>query len=216
MSALWTGLTGWQAGDSGTSIRPSGRLRSVPDTPPRLARRPFAIVLIILFGVGMTGLLMLNTTLQNQAFESRTLNRQATELAHVEVDLQTQLDAIAAAPELARRASDLGMRANPKPAFLVVPSGKVIGKPYRVKGDELPGLIVKTKRELAADDAAAAAKRARKAADKVVAARAEALQAERKAIDEAEAKARAEKATEAQSKTDQKAKKNTSSSRGNR
>ena len=61
------------------------------------------------------------------------------------------------------------MRANPKPAFLVVPSGKVIGKTYRVKGNEMPGLIVKTERELASDDAMAAAKRARKAADKAAA-----------------------------------------------
>jgi hypothetical protein len=221
VSALWTGLTGWQAGDPGTSSGPTGRLRSVPEAPPRLARRPFAIVLIILFGVGMTGLLMLNTTLQNQAFESRTLNRQATELAHVEVDLQTQLDAITAAPELARRASDLGMRANPKPAFLVVPSGKVIGKPYRVKGNEMPGLVVKTERELAADDAAAAAKRARKAADKVVAARADALREAGKAIEEAEAEAQADNAAartqlNSDQRTDQKAKKKTPSSGGNR
>ena len=166
----------------------------MPAGAPRLARRPFAIVLILLFGLGMTGLLMLNTTLQNQAFESRSLNRQATQLAHVQVDLQTQLDAMAAAPELARRASDLGMRANPKPAFLVVPSGKVIGKAYRVKGNEMPGLIVKTERQLQAEDAVAAAKKARRAADKVVAARAAALHQQRSAIDQAEAAAQAEKA----------------------
>ena len=101
---------------------------------------------------------------------------------------------MAAAPELARRASDLGMRANPKPAFLVVPSGKVIGKTYRVKGNEMPGLVVKTERELAADDAKTAAKRARKAADKVVATRARALRADYQAIAAAEAKAQADKA----------------------
>ncbi len=201
MSALWTGLTGWQSSDP---VGPSGEgvrsLRSVPVAPPRLARRPFAVVLIIMFGVGMTGLLMLNTTLQNQAFESRSLTRQATQLAHVQVDLQTQLDTMAAAPELARRASDLGMRANPKPAFLVVPSGKVIGKTYRVKGNEMPGLIVKTDQQLATDDAMAAAKRARKAADKVAATRARALQSDYQAIDAAEAKAQADKAKAAGAK----------------
>lgn len=193
MSALWAGLTGWPSEEAGTAGGPRARLRPVPAAPPRLARRPFAIVLIAMFGIGMTGLLMLNTTLQNQAFESRSLTRQATQLAHVQVDLQTQLDAMAAAPELARRASDLGMRANPKPAFLVVPDGKVIGKEYRVKGNEMPGLIVKTERELQADDAAAAAKRARKEADKAVAKRAAALQDEQRAIDEAEAAAQAKK-----------------------
>jgi len=195
VSALWTGLTGWQSPDPAGARGESARtLRPVPAAQPRLARRPFAVVLIVLFGVGMTGLLMLNTTLQNQAFESRSLNRQATQLAHVQVDLQTQLDTMAAAPELARRASDLGMRANPKPAFLVVPSGKVIGKTYRVKGNEMPGLVVKTERELAADDAKAVAKRARKAADKVVATRARALRADNEEIAAAEAKAQAAKA----------------------
>jgi hypothetical protein len=191
VSALWTGLSGWQAGDSAPPPRTRGTLRPVPSPPARLARRPFVVVLIIMFGVGMTGLLMLNTTLQNQAFESRTLTRQATELAHVQVDLQTQLDAIAAAPELARRASDLGLRANPKPAFLVVPSGKVIGKPYRVKGNELPGLVVKTPQEIAADRAAAAAERARKAADKRQGVRAKALRSTQQAIRTADAKAKA-------------------------
>ena len=195
MSALWTGLTGWQSPEPvGARSEAPRTLRPVPAASPRLARRPFAVVLIVLFGVGMTGLLMLNTTLQNQAFESRSLNRQATQLAHVQVDLQTQLDTMAAAPELARRASDLGMRANPKPAFLVVPSGKVLGKTYRVKGNEMPGLVVKTERQLAADDAKTAAKRARKAADKVVATRARALRADSEAIAAAEAKAQAEKA----------------------
>jgi hypothetical protein len=202
VSALWAGLTGAQPDAVGAQA-PRARLRPVPAAAPRLARRPFAIVLIVVFAVGMTGLLMLNTTLQNQAFESRSLNRQATQLAHVQVDLQTQLDAMAAAPELARRASDLGMRANPKPAFLVVPSGKVIGKTYRVKGNEMPGLIVKTEREMESDDAAAAAKRDRKAADKAVAKRAAALRSERKAIDEAEAAAQASKADAAQQKAAQ-------------
>ena len=40
--------------------------------------------------------------------------------------------------ELARRASALGMRPNPYPAFLVMPKGKVIGKPRPVTGNEVP------------------------------------------------------------------------------
>ena len=42
------------------------------------------------------------------------------------------------------KASALGMRANPYPAFLIVPAGKVIGEPHRIKGNEMKGLIVKT------------------------------------------------------------------------
>ena len=97
---------------------------------------------------------MLNTTLQSQAFESRTLNRRATELAYAQADLENQLAALAAPQELARRASELGMRPNPFPAFLVLPSGKVVGKPTPVSGHEMPALIVKTPAQLAAEQAA--------------------------------------------------------------
>ena len=50
------------------------------------------------------------------------------------------------------------MRPNPYPAFLELPSGKVIGKPTPVQGDEVPAFIVKTPAEVAAERAA---KRAR-------------------------------------------------------
>src|SRR5918994_2812336 len=122
MSALWQGLVAPPA-------RARPRLRPVADPSPRLARFPFLLVFIGIFGIGMVGLLMLNTTLQSQAFESRTLNRRATELAYAQADLENQLDALAAPQELARRASALGMRPNPFPAFLVLSSGKVVGEP---------------------------------------------------------------------------------------
>jgi hypothetical protein len=140
-------------------------------------------VLIGIFGVGMAGLLMLNTTLQNQAFESRTLNRQATELAYAQADLENQLDALAAPQELARQASALGMRPNPYPAFLVLPNGKVVGKPTPVEGKEVPALIVKTPAQLVA---AQAAKRARAEAKAAQAAKREAAAAKR-AADQAKA-----------------------------
>jgi hypothetical protein len=132
----------------------------------RLARFPFLLVLLLIFGIGMAGLLMLNTTLQSQAFQSRTLNRQATELAYAQADLDNQLDALAAPQELARRASALGMRPNPSPAFLVLPSGKVVGDPTPVSGSEIPALIVKTPAQLAAEEAAKRARAEAKAAAK--------------------------------------------------
>jgi hypothetical protein len=142
-------------------------------------------VLIGIFGMGMVGLLMLNTTLQSQAFQSRTLNRQATELAYAQADLENQLDALAAPQELARRASALGMRPNPFPAFLVLPSGKVVGEPIPVSGDELPALIVKTPAQLAAEQAAKRARAEAKAAAKAAKKEAAAAQAKRKAAERA-------------------------------
>ena len=152
-----------------------------------MAQFPFLLVLIGIFGIGMAGLLMLNTTLQSQAFESRTLNRRATELAYSQADLENQLDALAAPQELARRASELGMRPNPFPAFLVLPSGEVVGKPIPVSGHEVPALIVKTPAQLAAEQAAKRARAEAKAAARA-AKEAAAAEAKRKAAQQAAAK----------------------------
>jgi hypothetical protein len=179
VSALWAPMTG-RRNDAARTRR---SLHAVAEPASRLARLPFLLVLIGIFGVGMAGLLMLNTTLQNQAFESRTLNRQATELAYAQADLENQLDALAAPQELARQASALGMRPNPYPAFLVLPNGKVVGKPTPVDGKEVPALIVKTPAQLVAERAA---KRARAEAKAAQAAKREAAAAKR-AADQAKA-----------------------------
>ena len=152
MSALWAG---WAP----VVPRSRARLRPVAAPTQRLARFPFLLVLIGIFGLGMAGLLMLNTTLQNQVFQLRTLNRQATALAYDQAALEAQIDQLSAPAELARQASALGMRPNPRPAFLVVPGGKVVGKPKKVTGGEAPDLIVRTPAELAAQKAAAEAKK---------------------------------------------------------
>ena len=184
MSALWAPLTA-RSDNARTTGRP---LRAVAPPPARLARFPFLLVLIGIFGVGMAGLLMLNTTLQSQAFESRTLNRRATELAYAQADLENQLDALAAPQELARRASELGMRPNPFPAFLMLPSGKVVGKPIPVGGHEVPALIVKTPAQLAAEEAAKRARAEAKAAARAAKKKAAAAEAQRKAAQRAAAK----------------------------
>jgi hypothetical protein len=180
MSALWAPSTSNpEPSAPETSVpEPQSRpnLRAVPKALPRLARVPFIMVLIALFGLGMTGLLMLNTTLQNQAFKASTLNRQATELAYTQADLESQLDKMAAPQELARRASAYGLRPNPYPAFIVLPSGKVVGTPRPVSGNEMPEIVIKTPAELAADRAAALARAQAQAAKKIADARAKAAQ----------------------------------------
>jgi hypothetical protein len=184
MSALWAPVAA-----RGDAVRTTSRpLRAVAQPAAPLARFPFLLVLIGVFGLGMAGLLMLNTTLQSQAFQSRTLNRRATELAYAQADLENQLDALAAPQEVARRASALGMRPNPFPAFLVLPSGKVVGKPTPVSGHEVPALIVKTPTQLAAEQAAKRARAEAKAAEKAAQKEAAAAEAKRKAAERAAAK----------------------------
>ena len=159
MSALWAPL-GEQGNEAGEQRTEGARsLKALPTVRTTLARFPFIVLLIAVFGVGMAGLLMLNTTLQNQAFQYRALKREATVLAYDQATLQNQLDQLSAPSELARQASAMGMRPNPAPAFVVIPDGKIIGKPKRVSGDEVPDLVVRTPAELAAREAAAEAKR---------------------------------------------------------
>jgi hypothetical protein len=168
-----------------------------------MARVPFITVLIATFGVGMVGLLMVNTTLQNQAFESRALNRQAAQLVYAEAELQSQLNRVRNPEQIATKASALGMRANPHPAFLLVPSGKVIGEQHRVSGTEMKGLIVKSPEQLAAEKAAKAAKakaKAEAAAKKKAAAEAKAKAAAETARQQALAEAAKKKAAEAAKK----------------
>jgi hypothetical protein len=157
-----------------------------------MARVPFITVLIATFGVGMVGLLMVNTTLQNQAFESRALNRQAAQLVYAEAELQSQLNRVRNPEQIATKASALGMRANPHPAFLLVPSGKVIGEQHRVSGTEMKGLIVKSPEQLAAEKAAKAAKA--KVKTEAAAKKKAAAEAKKKATAAAKAKAAAETA----------------------
>jgi hypothetical protein len=179
MSALWAPIA-----TRDEEIRNTGRpLRAVAQPVSGLAQFPFLLVLIGIFGIGMAGLLMLNTTLQSQAFQSRTHNRQATELAYAQADLENQLDALVAPQELARRASALGMRPNPHPAFLVLPSGKVVGEPTPVSGHEIPALIVKTPAQLAAEEAAERARAEAKAAARAARKEAAAAEAKRKAAE---------------------------------
>jgi hypothetical protein len=181
VSALWAPLAN-RNDDDRRIARP---LRTVDRPAARMARFPFLVVLIGLFGIGMVGLLMLNTTLQSQAFESRTLNRRATEFAYTQADLENQLAALAAPQELARRASEIGMRPNPFPAFLVLPSGKVVGKPIPVRGHEVTTLIVKTPAQMAAEQAAKRARAAAKAAARAAKKEAAAAEAKRKAAQHA-------------------------------
>ena len=182
MSALWEGLVARPATQARAQLRP------VTNPKPRMARFPFLLVLIGIFGLGMAGLLMLNTTLQNQAFQTRALHRQATELAYVQADLERQLNVNGAPHELARRASKLGMRPNPHPAFLVLPEGRIVGEPKPVTGREQEVFVVKTSDQSAAERAKAARAKAdaaaKEAAEERAAAKQKAADEKRKAADQ--------------------------------
>lgn len=140
-------------------------LRPLTTPGRRMARLPFLIVLIAAFGLGMAGLLLLNTTLQNQEFEARRLTSQASQLTYVQDDLESQLQTVSSPGSLAQKAYDQGMRPNVHAAFLVLPDGTVEGHAKTTKGTEMSNLKPGAGERLTAARAATeAAEKAAKAA----------------------------------------------------
>jgi hypothetical protein len=142
-----------------------------------MARAGLASFVMLLAGilvVGMIGLLVFSTALQEQAFTVNEKRAQANALANELAGLESQLASANSLTALAVRAQDLGMRPNPYPAQLVLGSGKVIGDPQPVFGREIPGATYRTPAEQEAYSLkvkekakkAAAAKKAKEKAEK--------------------------------------------------
>lgn len=139
---------------------PRGRLSLVPPPQPRLGRTPFVVLLIGLVGLGMFGLLLLNTHLQNQEFKASELRREAAELAYARGELEQLVIEAGSTRELTRRATELGMRPNRGVAFVSVPDGIVSGDPGPSDGSYLPSALTKSPEQLAKERADRALTRA--------------------------------------------------------
>ncbi|WOQ15850.1 hypothetical protein [Raineyella sp. W15-4] len=121
--AAWGSRTGFAA----AAQRRRAQLQVVPRLAARISQRSFWTLLIGVVVVGTTLLLMLNVTLQNQAFQLRTLAAQEQVLTNEQADLQQQLARTSSSAQLAQRAVDMGMVPDTTPGFVTVPSGTVAG-----------------------------------------------------------------------------------------
>jgi hypothetical protein len=113
--------------------------------PSRSRGLPGATSTILVFGLllgGMIGYLVLQTTLQEQAFTLNSLRDQAGVLSARQAYLEATLATQATPVELARAAAAAGLVANPYAAYLVLPSGEVRGVVKPVTGTELSGISV--------------------------------------------------------------------------
>jgi hypothetical protein len=121
-----------------TSTTQRPRLMLVRRPVRRAARTPFAVLLIIIAGVGLVGLLLINTGLQEGAVEISQLDRE-NQILRERVQAMTQsVDAAGAPQRLAARARALGMVSNPRPAFLRLSDGAVIGDPKAAEAPPPP------------------------------------------------------------------------------
>lgn len=120
----------------GTARRAS--LRLVPQTRSRMSTRLFLMGLLLVTALGMGGLVVMNTTIQSQAAQLDELQQRATDLSYQQDLLSSQVHTLRSTVSLQQRAHDLGMRPNPHPAFITLADGKIVGKPTRVTGNEMP------------------------------------------------------------------------------
>ncbi|OYO24658.1 hypothetical protein CGZ93_02875 [Enemella dayhoffiae] len=125
------------------------RLEVVAPPQRRLSTIPFVVVLAAVLGAGMIGLLLLNTSLQNQAFEASQLRRQAAELHYAEVELDQRVIDASSARELTRKASEQGMRPNFFIGFVLLPEGRIVGDPKAADQRYLPSAVTRTEEEQA-------------------------------------------------------------------
>ncbi|WP_181442161.1 cell division protein FtsL [Streptomyces tateyamensis] len=95
-------------------------------------RAPFAILVVLLLTVGLLGLLMLNTSLNDGSIQLAKLRQQTTVLTEQQQQAQQEIDRDAAPDALERAARRLGMVPGGDPAFLQ-DDGKVLGSPGAAK-----------------------------------------------------------------------------------
>lgn len=105
------------------------RLRLLPSPAARLARTTFITLLATVLGLGFLGVLILNTSLQQGAYQLRDLERMTGQLADRRAVLAQRLAVLEAPSRLAGEARLLGMVPNELPVFLRISDGAVLGRP---------------------------------------------------------------------------------------
>jgi len=124
---------------AGAGARTPARAPSGADRRPRLflvrrpsrqaARTPFVVLLLVIGGVGLVGLLLINTRLQQGALAVTSIDRENQSLRERAEALAQEVDALSAPQRLSSRARELGMVPNPGPAFIRLSDGAVLGVP---------------------------------------------------------------------------------------
>lgn len=198
-------MTALEAPRSNSEQRPRRwGLAQVPIPQRRMAGVPFVLSIGVFLVLGMVGLLLLNTSLQEQSFAVQAKQKAANQLGYRVAALESQVVEARSSTRLAIEATKLGMVPNPYPVYLSMPSGRVIGHPTKLTGYELPDVRYRTPEQLAALSAQKAAAEKQRVADLIAAKKAAAEkkkeEAAKKAADEqakkeAAAKKKAEDAT---------------------
>jgi cell division protein FtsB len=112
-------------------------LRVVTPVPSRAPRAPFVLFSMLVVGLGLVGLLVLNTVVAQDAFTLHDLDRNAAQLAEREQALKREVAALEAPAAVAARATKLGLVPAGDPVFLK-PDGTVLGHPVPATAPPAP------------------------------------------------------------------------------
>lgn len=105
------------------------RLSVVPRAARRAPRMPFVVLVSLVLVLGIVGLLLFNTSMQQASFRATAMQDRADAMAAEAQALQMDLARLRDPQRLAERARHLGMVPPSSPAFLRLSDGKVLGNP---------------------------------------------------------------------------------------
>jgi cell division protein FtsB len=103
------------------------RLTVVPRSRTRAARVPFVTLVSLILLAGVVGLLMFNTSMQQNAFKASALETQAAELRSQQQTLETEIDKFRDPQYIGKWALHHGYVLPACPSFLLLGSGKITG-----------------------------------------------------------------------------------------
>lgn len=112
------------------------RLTVVPRVRSRAPRVPFVTLVTLMLVGGVVGLLMFNTSMQQNAFSATALESKANDLTSREQTLQMQLEKLRDPQRVAEQAQRLGMVPATTPAFIRLSDGKVLGTPTAATAED--------------------------------------------------------------------------------
>jgi hypothetical protein len=105
------------------------RAPDAPALPVALPKTPFLLLLVGLVVVGVVGVLVLNTKINESSFRLDSLRSTQGALDLQEQQLQQQLDELSSPGNLRAAATRLGLVPAGTPAFISLPDGHVVGVP---------------------------------------------------------------------------------------
>lgn len=110
-------------------------LKVTPPAPVSVPRAPFIVLLLLVVVSGVLGILLINTKVNENAFELKNLEREQAALDRQEQDLKQRIADYEAPGNLAAQARRLGLVPAEAPAFIRLPDGRIIGVPRPAGGE---------------------------------------------------------------------------------